>query len=199
MLSNHRQIAPTIHPDAWVAPNAMLSGAVSIGKGSRVMHGAQVIAENSPISIGENCIVLENAVIRGTEGFPVRIGDHCLIGPHAHLAGCTLHHEVFVATGAAIFHGAVLEQGTEVRIHGVVHVGSVLTKDKVVPIHWVAVGNPAQLFPPDQHEAIWEQQQKMHFNRTVYGIEETQGMRAICKVMSTRLGKHAENRSIADD
>ena len=46
---------------------------------------------------------------------------------------------MFVATGAAIFHGAVLGRGSEVRVHATVHLRTRLEPGAVVPIGWVAV------------------------------------------------------------
>ncbi|MDC0584304.1 gamma carbonic anhydrase family protein [Bacteroidales bacterium] len=184
----------TIDPSAFVAPNAMLCGKVSIGKNVRIMYGAQIIAENSPIIIGENCIILENSVIRGTDNFPVHIGNNCLIGPNTHLAGCTIEDNVFIATGVSVFHGATIKKGSEVRINGVVHLKTTLLENSVVPIGWVAVGNPAQILSPDKHEEIWALQKPLNFPFTIYGIdrpkdEKHNTMKEICKVMSERLGK----------
>ena len=184
-----------IHPSTYVAPNAMVYGDVTIGAHSRIMFGAQLIAESSPIIIGDYCIVLENAVIRGTMDNPVKMGNHCLVGPNAHLAGCTLEDEVFIATGAAVFHGASLKRGSEVRVNGVVHLKSVLSANAVVPINWVAVGDPAQLFPSDQHENIWEVQQAMGFNKHVYGLPDDytgSQMKYITETMSARLNVNDE-------
>ena len=59
------------------------------------------------------------------------------------------------ATGAAIFHGAYLGRGSEVRVHATVHLRTRLEPGAVVPIGWVAVGDPASILPPDRHEEIW--------------------------------------------
>lgn len=64
MILEHKGKKPSIHPTAYIAPNATICGDVTIGANSRIMFGAQIIAENNSISIGENCIVLENAVLR---------------------------------------------------------------------------------------------------------------------------------------
>src|SRR5438270_13823701 len=120
MILIHNGIKPTIDPMAYIAPTATVCGDVSIGANCRIMFGACLVAEGGSIEIGTHCIVLENAVIRSTSRHSARIGDHCLIGPNAHVTGCTLQDEVFVATGAAVFLGAVLEAGTEVRVNGVV-------------------------------------------------------------------------------
>ena len=68
----------------------------------------------------------------------------------------------FVATGAALFPGAHLGTGgTEVRIHGVVQVNTVLEPGSTVPIGWIAVGDPAQILPPDRHDDIWAIQREL--------------------------------------
>jgi carbonic anhydrase/acetyltransferase-like protein (isoleucine patch superfamily) len=193
MIIRHLNHVPTIDGSAYVAPNAVVSGDVTIGKNVRVMHGAQIIAENSPVVVGDNCIILENAVIRGTENFPVTIGSNCLIGPNAHLAGCTVEDAVFIATGAAVFHGALLKTGSEVRVNGVVHLKTVLPQGATVPIGWVAVGNPAEILPPERHCEIWKLQKPLNFPLTVYGVGrpesgESNNMAGICRVMSERLG-----------
>ncbi len=91
MLIEHRGKRPTIHPTAYIAPSAVISGDVEIGAESRILHGAIITSEGAPISIGKHCIVMEHAVIRGagekTRSFPVSIGDETLIGPHTYLVG----------------------------------------------------------------------------------------------------------------
>jgi carbonic anhydrase/acetyltransferase-like protein (isoleucine patch superfamily) len=168
------------------------------------MFGAQIIAESSPIEIGDNCIVLENAVIRGTDKFLVSIGNNCLIGPNAHLAGCTVEDNVFIATGASIFHGAVLKNGSEVRINGVVHLKTVLPQNSTVPINWIAVGDPVKILPPDKHDEIWETQKPLNFPLTVYGIDRVETgdsniMADVCRVMSDRLKSHINNETIENE
>jgi carbonic anhydrase/acetyltransferase-like protein (isoleucine patch superfamily) len=113
-----------VDPRAYIAPTATVCGNVVIGPHARIMHGASIVAEGGRIEIGEHCIVLENAVIRSTDRHSTRIDNHCLVGPHAHLVGCTVEDQVFIATGAAVFHGAHLGRGSEVRINAVVHIQS---------------------------------------------------------------------------
>jgi len=192
MLMQHGSKSPRVHPTAYVAPNAMLCGDVTVGPGCRIMFGAQLIAEGGAIALGQNCIVLENAVLRATASHDLTMGDHCLVGPQAHLAGCRVEDEVFIATGASIFHGARIGKGSEVRIKAVVHVKTEVEAGSTVPIGWVAVGSPAQSFPPDEHDRIWEIQQTLNFAHTVYGLERADAsVRNITRVMSERLAAHA--------
>jgi carbonic anhydrase/acetyltransferase-like protein (isoleucine patch superfamily) len=81
-----------------------------------------------------------------------------------------LKDQVFVATGAAIFHGARLGRGSEVRVHAVVHLRTRLEPGATVPIGWVAVGEPATILPPDQHDKIWEIQEPLNFPEWSMGL-----------------------------
>lgn len=184
-------MSPEISPHARVSPESTVQGRVTIGPGCRILAGARIVAEGGGrIDLGRNCIVLENAVIRATARQNCRIGDHCLIGPQAHVVGATLSDEVFVATGAAVLHGAVIGKGAEVRVHAVVHLRTILAAGATVPIGWVAVGNPARILPPDQHAAIWEVQHPLDFPGFVYGLDRSDPdlMRQITTRLSEELG-----------
>jgi carbonic anhydrase/acetyltransferase-like protein (isoleucine patch superfamily) len=61
----------------------------------------------------------------------------------------------------------VIGLGAEIRINGVVHVNTRIPPEGLVPIGWVAVGDPAEVFPPHDHERIWAIQEPLDFPRTV--------------------------------
>ncbi len=194
MLVKHAGAEPQVDPTAYVAPNAVVCGNVTIGPGCRIMYGAQVIAESGSITIGRECIVMENAVLRSSARHPLSIGNNCLVGPNAHVVGCTVEDEVFIATGAAIFHSARLGKGSEIRVNGVVHLKSHLAAGETVPIGWVAVGDPAQILPPSDHERIWEIQKPLNFPLTVYGLERSEAtMERTTRRLSEALGSHASD------
>ena len=194
MLITHAGKSPRIDPTAYVAPNAVVCGDVSVGPGCRILFGAQVIAEGGSIVIGSECIVLENAVLRSTFRHSLRIGNNCVIGPNTHVVGCAIDDEVFVATGAAVFHAAHIGKGAEVRINAVVHISTEVFPGATVPIGWVAVGNPAQILPPGEHDKIWALQQPLNFPLTVYGFERSDAdMVKITRRLSGALGSHLDD------
>lgn len=159
MQFEHLGARPRIHPAAVISPTAVISGDVTIGEDCQVLHGAVITAEGGPITLGTNVIVMENALIRASAANAVHIGDHTLVGPMVSLSGATVGDEVFLATGTRVFNGARIGERSEVRINAVVHLRSVLPPDSVVPIGWVAVGDPAQILPAERHEQIWAAQQ----------------------------------------
>lgn len=194
MLIEHGGNRPRIASTAYVAPNAVVSGDVRIGDGSRVLFGAVVTADGGPVDVGANCIIMENAVIRGRERFPARLGDHVLIGPHAHLNGVIVEDAVFLATGVSAFPGAIIETGTEARINSVIHVNSRVAKDTTIPIGWIAVGDPAELFPPALHDEYWPKLKTLDFPRTLLGIaREDLTMEKLTSVYGEAFGGHADD------
>jgi carbonic anhydrase/acetyltransferase-like protein (isoleucine patch superfamily) len=170
MFIEHRGNAPQIHASAYVAPTAVVCGAVRVGADARILFGAVLTAEDGEIRVGDRTVVMESALVRGRAGHASIIGDDVLVGPHAHLNGTRVGDGCFLATGAALFPGSVVGAGAEVRIHGIVHVNTVLQPGEIVPIGWVAVGDPASIFPPGQHEQIWAIQESLDFPGTVYGL-----------------------------
>jgi carbonic anhydrase/acetyltransferase-like protein (isoleucine patch superfamily) len=174
MLIEHRGGRPSVHPSAYVAPTATLSGDVTVGERSRILFGAVVTADGGPVVIGAETIVMENAVVRGTPRDPAWIGSNVLIGPRSSLSGCTVEDEAFIATGATVFNGAVIGRRAEVRVNGVVHVRTALPEGGLVPIGWVAVGDPVQVFPPTEHDAIWAVQRDLDFPRNVFGLDRNE-------------------------
>jgi len=171
MRYTHLGVEPRIHPDAVIAPTAVISGDVTIGPGCQILHGAVITSEGSRVVLGENTIVMENALVRASSTHAVHIGAHTLIGPMASIAGADIGAEVFLATGTRVFNGAEIGDRSEVRINAVVHVRTVLPADTVVPISWVAVGDPLQILPPDRHEVIWAAQKELDFPGYVFGLD----------------------------
>jgi carbonic anhydrase/acetyltransferase-like protein (isoleucine patch superfamily) len=202
MLIEHQGKRPNIDPTAYVAPTAVICGDVTIGPRTHVSYGAVIEAHGAPVRIGTQCVVRENLNIRSTGGNAVEIGDHVLIGPHASLKGCVIEDECFLATGVRLFQGARVGRRSEVRIDAIVHVRSVLPPESLVPIKWVAVGHPAQLFPPHKHEEIDAVLGGMDFPKAVYGLERRSGvgvdmdMKEVTRHVTDGLADHRDDQEL---
>jgi gamma-carbonic anhydrase len=166
-----------IHETATVASSAVVTGDVTIGRNSRVLHGAVLDGDLGPVVVGSDVVVMEHALLRGRADHPLTVGDAVLVGPHSHLNGTSVEDEVFVATGVSMFPGSRAGAGSELRVNSVLHVRSVLPAGTVLPIGWVAAGDPAQLFSPDRHEELWAVQEPLDFPGTVYGVPRGTSMR----------------------
>ncbi|MHC5257965.1 gamma carbonic anhydrase family protein [Streptomyces sp. UC4497] len=198
MLIEHRGKRPVVPDSAYVAPSAVLCGAVVLGERARVLHGAVLTAEDGEVRTGRDVVVMENALVRGRAQHPAVLGDSVLIGPHAHINGARVEDEVFAATGVSMFPGSVAGTRSELRINSVLHVNSRLSPDTVVPIGWIAAGDPARLFSPDRHDELWEEQQGLDFPGTVYGVPRGTPMRAVMERQADFYGAHMDDRPLSD-
>ncbi|HEY2602187.1 MAG TPA: gamma carbonic anhydrase family protein [Thermoleophilaceae bacterium] len=196
MLIEHRGQTPTVDPSAYVAPTAVLCGDVRVRAHARILFGAVLSAEDGRVEVGERCVVMENALIRGRAAQPVELGEHVLVGPHAHLNGTRVGDGCFLATGCALFPGSRLGREVEVRINGVVHVNTVLPDGALVPIGWVAVGDPPRILPPGEHDAIWEVQEGLDFPGTVYGVSRDTSAGERMERQADWFGAHRDDRII---
>ncbi|TXL71967.1 gamma carbonic anhydrase family protein [Vineibacter terrae] len=170
MIVEHQGKRPRIGRDVYIAPNATICGDVEIGDGTAILFGAVVTADGGTLRLGNNCVVMENAVVRATAHHPMMAGDNVLIGPQAYAVGCAVDDNVFLAAGTRVFNGARIGARTTVRINGIVHLRTILPPDSVVPIGWVAVGDPPRILPPEAHDAIWAVQKTLDFPGYVFGV-----------------------------
>src|SRR5262249_23058924 len=119
MRMAHAGHTPVIDPTAVVAPTAVIAGDVHIGAGMVVLAGAIITSQGAPMQLGQHCVIMEHAVMRGAGAYPCTLGKHVLVGPHAHMTGATVNGCAFLATGASVFNGAVLEEGVVIAINAV--------------------------------------------------------------------------------
>ncbi|HKK08900.1 MAG TPA: gamma carbonic anhydrase family protein [Gemmatimonadota bacterium] len=198
MLIEHEGRRPEIAEGAYVAPNAVVRGDVVIREGAAVLFGAVLTAEGGRVEVGQECVVMEHAVLRGTPRDPLALGGRTLVGPRSHLTGCRVEPGCFLATGSTVFNGARVGAGSEVRINGVVHVNSRLPAGTVVPIGWVAVGDPAEVLPPGEHDRIWAIQRTLDFPGTVFrserGAPEAERIRRYARALQ----RQKEDRILPD-
>lgn len=103
------------------------------------------------------------------------------------------------ATGVAVFPGARIGRGAEVRINAVVQVNSALEAQVTVPIGWIAVGDPAVLFAPQRHDELWSIQQDLDFPGTVFGMARKEAtMAKVTERYAELFGEHRDDRLVEE-
>jgi len=156
MLIKHRGATPVVDPTAYVAPNATLVGDVRVGAHARVMYGAVLDADGARVDVGAYSIVSEQAVLQATAVTEanVELGDHVFVGPHATVLGARVGRCAYLAASTTVLHFATLGAGASVAVGALVHARSVLPDEMFVPPHTTAVGDPVEVFGPDQVEEV---------------------------------------------
>lgn len=129
---------PEIHPEAYVAPTAVVRGGVTIGRLAVVMFGVVIRAEFDVIEIGEETNVQDNSVVHCDGGIPTMIGSRVTVGHAAVIHGSTIGDHCLVGIGARALNGSTLGEGSWLAA------GSVLPEGREIPPYTLAMGIPAK-------------------------------------------------------
>ncbi len=129
--------SPTIDPTAFVHPDAVVIGDVTIGPRSSIWPGAVLRADSGRIVVGVGTSIQDGSVIHCTSTHDTVIGDYCVIGHGVHLEGCRIESGSLIGSHAVVLHNAVV--GPTSLVGACALVGN----NKVVPPHARALGVPA--------------------------------------------------------
>ncbi len=134
-------LVPTIHSDAFIHPDAVIIGAVTVGSLASVWPGAVLRGDEGEIRIGARTSVQDNCVLHTTPEWPTIVGDDCVIGHLVHLEGCTIEDGCLIGNGSIVLHRVVVHTGA------IVGANAVVLNDTDVPAGALAVGSPATIKP----------------------------------------------------
>ena len=130
-------LVPSIHPEAFVHPDAVVIGDVRLGAQSSVWPSAVLRGDGGHIAVGERTSIQDGSIIHTTEAFPTVVGSDCVVGHLVHLEGCTIEDECLLGVGSIILHRVRVRSGS------VVAANAVLLNGMEVPSGALAVGTPA--------------------------------------------------------
>lgn len=142
---------PSIHPDAYVHPEAVVIGDVRLGPEASVWPCAVLRGDESHIEIGARSSVQDGSVLHCTMDLPTVVGEESTIGHMVHLEGCIVEGGALVGNGSIVLHRAVVRTGA------IVGSNAVVTNGTEVPSGAMALGVPAKIFPDrvTQDWMIW--------------------------------------------
>lgn len=130
---------PDIHPDAWIAPGAVIVGRVRIGAQSGVWYGSVLRADTEDIVVGERCNIQDQCGLHADPGEPAILEDRVSLGHKA------MVHGAVVETGALIGIGAIVLGGARVGAGALVAAGSLVAPGKTVPAGTLWAGVPGKV------------------------------------------------------
>ena len=127
---------PDLSQAAFVAPNAVIVGQVSLAAGSSIWYGAVLRGDVEQIIIGPHSNIQDGAILHGDPGEPTIIEDCVTVGHRAVI------HSAHIEAGCLVGIGAVILNGVRVSTGSIIGAGSIVTKD--VPPRSLVVGVPAR-------------------------------------------------------
>lgn len=130
---------PSIHPDAWVAPGAVVVGRVRLGRAASVWYGAVLRADDAEIVVGAECNIQDQCCLHVDPDEPVILEDRVSLGHRA------VVHGAHVAAGALIGIGAIVLGGSSVGAGSLVAAGAVVPPRTRIPAGVLVTGVPARI------------------------------------------------------
>ena len=106
-------ITPKIHPTAWVAENAILTGDLEIGAHSSIWFGVVIRGDVNKIRLGKNVNIQDLSMVHGTVGRGDTIlGDNVSVGHRAIIHGCQIEDNVLIGMGAIVLDDVLVPSNT---------------------------------------------------------------------------------------
>jgi len=130
---------PEIHETAYVAPDAVVIGRVTIGPEASVWPGAVLRGDHGHITVGARTSVQDGTIVHCTANHPTIIGDDCVVGHNAHLEGCVVEDGCLIGSGSITLNRVVIGKGS------IVAAGAVVSEGFEVPPGSLVAGVPAKV------------------------------------------------------
>jgi carbonic anhydrase/acetyltransferase-like protein (isoleucine patch superfamily) len=130
---------PEVAGAAFLAPGAVLAGAVNLGEGTNVWFGCVLRGDGGTITIGRDVNIQDGSILHADPGFPTVVGDRVSIGHGAIVHGATVEDDVLIGMRATVLNGAHIGAGSLVAAGALVRPGT------VVPPGSMVAGVPAQV------------------------------------------------------
>jgi carbonic anhydrase/acetyltransferase-like protein (isoleucine patch superfamily) len=130
---------PVIHPEAWIAPGAIVVGRVTLQRAASVWYGCVLRGDEDEIIVGEECNIQDLCCLHVDAGEPAVLEDRVSLGHRA------VVHGAYVETGALIGIGAVVLGRARVGAGTLIAAGTVVPPGKSVPAGVLMAGVPGRI------------------------------------------------------
>lgn len=141
-------LVPTIDPTAYVHPDAVVIGHVTLGPQSSVWPMAVLRGDHGEIRIGARTSIQDGSIVHTTEHWPTVVGAECVVGHLVHLEGCTIGDRVLIGSGSIVMNRATVER------EAIVGAAALVSEGMLVPTGHMALGVPAKLRPMPEGSPI---------------------------------------------
>lgn len=132
-------LEPDIHPDAYVHPDAVVIGGVTLGAFTSVWPSAVLRGDDGRIFVGDRTSVQDGTIVHTTAIQDTIIGNDCVVGHNVHIEASIIADHCLIASGSVVLNGSRIDEGA------LVAAGAVVSPKMHVPARRMAVGVPARI------------------------------------------------------
>jgi carbonic anhydrase/acetyltransferase-like protein (isoleucine patch superfamily) len=173
MIRSYRGRLPRIAASAYIDPDAVVIGDVTIGENSSVWPCTVIRGDVHWIRIGARTNIQDGCILHVMrDEYPLQLGDAVTVGHGVILHGCTIESRVLVGMGAVIINGAKIGAGS------IIAAGTLVPEGTVVPPGSLFMGHPGKfrraLTPEDQASIDGYAQRYVEYSET-YKAEKVGG------------------------
>ena len=130
---------PIIHPDAWLAPGAVLVGKVTLGRAASVWYGSVLRADDAEIVVGAECNIQDLCCLHVDPGEPAVLEERVSLGHRATVHGAHVEAGALVGIGAVVLGRARIGAGT------LIAAGTVVLPGTRLPAGVLVAGVPGRI------------------------------------------------------
>lgn len=138
IIKSLRGKTPVIPEGTYIAENATIVGSVTLGENCSIWFNAVIRGDVNDISIGNKVNIQDGAIIHCTyEKHATIIGNSVSIGHNAIVHGCVIEDNVLIGMGAIIMDNCIIKS------NAIIASGAVVTQNTIVPSGSIYAGVPA--------------------------------------------------------
>ncbi len=177
MLLDSRPHPEKVHPTAFVAPNAVVVGQVTVGAEASLWFGVVARGDTEAIVIGPQTNVQDGCILHADEGQPCVLGARVSLGHGAIIHGATVEDDVLIGMRATVLNGAHIGAGS------IVGAGAVVPPGAAVPPGSMVMGLPARVTRPATEDDLEQiRRTAQHYVEYARAYRKTYGSAALMPV-----------------
>ncbi|MCF6311819.1 MAG: gamma carbonic anhydrase family protein [Verrucomicrobiales bacterium] len=138
-VCKHLNTPPQVHSSSFIASDAQIIGAVTLGENASVWYQCVLRADIERIIIGPSSNIQDGTIIHLSSDLGTTVGQYVTCGHKALLHACSVDDEVLIGMGA------ILMDGVEVGARSIIGAGSLVTRGTIIPPGSLVMGSPARI------------------------------------------------------
>ncbi|MBD8034725.1 MULTISPECIES: gamma carbonic anhydrase [Solibacillus] len=139
MIYPYKDKSPNIHPTAFIADYATITGDVTIGENTSIWFNTVIRGDVNKTIIGDRVSIQDLSCLHQSPAYPLIIEDEVTVGHQVTLHSCTIRERALIGMGSIILDGAEIGEGAFIGA------GSLVPPGKVIPPNSLAMGRPAKV------------------------------------------------------
>ncbi|CDQ21388.1 Carbonic anhydrase or acetyltransferase, isoleucine patch superfamily [Halobacillus karajensis] len=150
MICEYKGKVPQIHPNAFVAEDAVITGDVNIRENASIWFKTVIRGDVAPVHIGKDTNIQDFSLLHQSPDQPLIIENGVTVGHQVTL------HSAHIKENALIGMGSLILDGAEIGEQAFIGAGSLVPPGKAIPPNTLAFGRPAKVIRELTEEDIKE-------------------------------------------